>query len=51
MQLGSPLLKNGSDYLGHLPLIRAMARTGITTVLSTGMATIEEVRDRGRRVS
>jgi N,N'-diacetyllegionaminate synthase len=42
--LGSPLLKNGSDYLGHLPLIRAMAHTGITTVLSTGMATIEEVR-------
>ncbi|OAI38762.1 hypothetical protein AYO39_00865 [Actinobacteria bacterium SCGC AG-212-D09] len=42
--LGVPLLKNGSDYLGHLPLIRAMARTGITTVLSTGMATIEEVR-------
>lgn len=44
VRLGSPLLKNGSDYLGHLPLIRAMARTGIPTVLSTGMATLEEVR-------
>ncbi len=44
VRLRSPLLKNGSDYLGHLPLIRAMARTQITTVLSTGMATIEDVR-------
>ncbi len=42
--LGVPMLKNGSDYLGHLPLIRAMARTGIPTVLSTGMATEEEIR-------
>jgi N,N'-diacetyllegionaminate synthase len=44
VELGSPLLKNGSDYLGHLPLIEAMARTGITTILSTGMATLEEIR-------
>lgn len=43
-RLASPLLKNGSDYLGHLPLIRRMARSGIPTVLSTGMATLEEVR-------
>jgi len=42
--MGAPLLKNGSDYLGHLPLIRAMARSGIPTVLSTGMATRAEVR-------
>lgn len=35
-------LKNGSDYLGHLPLIREMARSGIPTILSTGMATCEE---------
>lgn len=44
VRLGVPLLKNGSDYLGHLPLIRAMARSGIPTVLSTGMAIMEEVR-------
>jgi N-acetylneuraminate synthase/N,N'-diacetyllegionaminate synthase len=44
VELGVPLLKNGSDYLGHLPLIRAMARTGLPTVLSTGMATLEEIR-------
>jgi len=45
VRLGVPLLKNGSDYLGHLPLIRSMARTGIPTVLSTGMATLEDVED------
>ncbi|MSQ55900.1 MAG: N-acetylneuraminate synthase [Betaproteobacteria bacterium] len=41
----APLLKNGSDYLTNLPLIRAMARTGLPTALSTGMATAEEIRD------
>lgn len=45
VRLGAPLLKNGSDYLGHLPLIRAMARTGLPTVLSTGMATVEEIAE------
>jgi N-acetylneuraminate synthase/N,N'-diacetyllegionaminate synthase len=40
-----PLLKNGSDYLVHLPLVRTMARTGLTTVLSTGMATLAEIDD------
>ena len=42
---GSPLLKNGSDCLVHLPLIRAMARTGLPTVISTGMATLDDVKD------
>lgn len=45
VRIGAPMLKNGSDYLGHLPLIRAMARTGMATVLSTGMATVEEIED------
>jgi N,N'-diacetyllegionaminate synthase len=45
VRLGVPLLKNGSDYLVHLPLIRAMARTGLPTVLSAGMATREEIDD------
>lgn len=45
VRAGAPLLKNGSDYLVHLPLIRAMARTGLPTVLSTGMATIGEIED------
>jgi N,N'-diacetyllegionaminate synthase len=43
VSLGAPLLKNGSDYLMNLPLIRSMARTGIPTVLSTGMATLAEI--------
>jgi len=43
--IGVPLLKNGSDYLGHLPLIRSMARSRIPTVLSTGMATLGEIED------
>jgi N-acetylneuraminate synthase/N,N'-diacetyllegionaminate synthase len=42
---GARLLKNGSDYLTHLPMIRAMARTGVTTILSTGMSTLSEIDD------
>lgn len=45
VELGVPLLKNGSDYLVHLPLIQAMARTGIPTVLSTGMAVYADIED------
>lgn len=42
---GAQIVKNGSDYLSHLPFIRAMARSGLVTVLSTGMATKEEVAE------
>jgi len=45
VDVGAPLLKNGSDYLGHLPMIRAMAQSGLPTVLSTGMAEAEDIRD------
>ncbi len=45
IQAGAPLLKNGSDYLTHLPLIGEMARSGLPTILSTGMATLDEIRD------
>lgn len=41
--LGCELVKNGSDCLGHLPLVRAMAASGMRTVLSTGMATLAEI--------
>jgi N,N'-diacetyllegionaminate synthase len=41
--VGAPVLKNGSDYLTHLPMIRAMGSTGLPTVLSTGMATLAEI--------
>ena len=40
-----PLMKNGSDYLSHLPLITLMGETGLPTVLSTGMATLAEIDD------
>jgi N,N'-diacetyllegionaminate synthase len=43
VEAGAAMVKNGSDCLGHLPLIRAMARSGLPTVLSTGMATLAEV--------
>jgi N,N'-diacetyllegionaminate synthase len=42
---GAQLLKNGSDYLTHLPLIAAMARTGVATIVSSGMATLAEIDD------
>jgi N,N'-diacetyllegionaminate synthase len=45
IEIGVTLLKNGSDYLVNLPLIRGMARTGLPTVISTGMATLDDVSD------
>lgn len=45
IEVGAPLLKNGSDCLVHLPLIRAMAHAGLPTVISTGMATFDDVKD------
>jgi len=56
VRIGAHYLKNGSDFLGHLPLIRHMAGTGTPTILSTGMATepeiaaaVEAFRDGGGR--
>jgi N-acetylneuraminate synthase/N,N'-diacetyllegionaminate synthase len=43
VSLGAAVLKNGSDYLTNLDLVRAMGETGLTTVLSTGMATLTEI--------
>jgi N-acetylneuraminate synthase/N,N'-diacetyllegionaminate synthase len=43
--LGATFLKNGSDYLTHLPLIEAMARTKLPTILSTGMASFDEISE------
>lgn len=45
LEIGVPVLKNGSDYLTNLPLIKAMGNTGLPTVLSTGMATLAEIDD------
>lgn len=45
VELGVSLLKNGSDYLVHLPMIRAMAKSGLPSVISTGMAEAGDVGD------
>lgn len=45
VEIGTPILKNGSDYLTNLPLIRYMGQTGLPTLLSTGMATLAEIDD------
>lgn len=45
LKIGVAVLKNGSDCLTHLPLIRAMGETGLPTVISTGMATLAEIDD------
>lgn len=45
IDVGVQWLKNGSDYLVHLPMIRAMARSGLPTVISTGMAEPGDIRD------
>jgi N-acetylneuraminate synthase/N,N'-diacetyllegionaminate synthase len=45
VSVGADMLKNGSDYLVHLPLIRAMAATRLPTILSTGMALESEIAD------
>lgn len=44
-EIGCKLLKNGSDYLTNLRLVRAMGETGLKTILSTGMATLAEIDD------
>lgn len=44
-RLGVPLLKNGSDFLTHVELIAAMAKSGLPTILSTGMADQVEIDD------
>jgi len=45
VRLGVPMLKNGSDCLQHIPLIQAMAKTGLPTLISTGMATFEDITE------
>lgn len=42
-RLNVPVLKNGSDFLVNLELIREMAKTGLPTIISTGMATLSEI--------
>ena len=44
-RLNTALLKNGSDLLVNLDIIKEMAQTGIPTIISTGMATVAEIDD------
>jgi N-acetylneuraminate synthase/N,N'-diacetyllegionaminate synthase len=45
LEVGAPLLKNGSDYLTHTPLLECMGRTGVPVIVSTGMANQQDVDD------
>ena len=40
---GCTYVKNGSDYLTHPPLIRAMGQSGMKVILSTGMGTQDDI--------
>ena len=42
-ELGCQMVKNGSDYLVNHRLVASMARSGMATILSTGMATLAEI--------
>lgn len=42
-RIGVSVLKNGSDYLTNIDLIKYMGKSGLPTVLSTGMALISEI--------
>ncbi len=45
VSIGTPLLKNGSDYLTNLPLLKEMGSSGLPTLISTGMSTLSEIDD------
>ncbi|NVL90350.1 MAG: N-acetylneuraminate synthase family protein [Desulfobacterales bacterium] len=42
---GVKILKNGSDYLTHIPLLKFMGQTGLPVIVSTGMAYFGEIDD------
>ena len=44
-RIGVLVLKNGSDYLTNLELVEYMGKSGMPTVLSTGMALVSEIDD------
>lgn len=45
MDNGVKYLKNGSDYLSHIPLLKYMAATGSTVIISVGMAYQDDIDD------
>lgn len=44
-RIGVPLLKVGSDDLTNIPLLEEYARTKLPVIISTGMASLSEVKD------
>ncbi len=51
VRAGVKIIKNGSDYLTHIPLLRFMGRTGAVVILSTGMADHGDIREAIRAVT
>jgi N-acetylneuraminate synthase len=45
LELGVPLLKVASGELTNGPMLLRMARTGLPLIVSTGMATLDEITD------
>ena len=43
VDLGAPLLKNGSDYLTNLEVVCQLGETGLPTILSCGMSTLANI--------
>ena len=43
VKAGAPLLKNGSDFLQNIPLLREMAAMRLPCAVSTGMAAEDEI--------
>ena len=45
VEIGVEMLKNGSDYLTHLPILKYMGSTSLPVIISTGMADSSDVQD------
>lgn len=45
LAVGTDMMKNGSDFLSNVDFVQALGRTGLTTVLSTGMADEEDIAE------
>lgn len=46
--LGAPILKNGSDYLTNLEVVRQLGESGLPTIISCGMSTLADIDEAAR---